>query len=56
MISKRLCHASIRTTYDVSGHLFEGRDPRDALDVSATLDLLRTLGGSKVVSLDPQNE
>ena len=29
VISRRLGHASIRTTYDVYGHLFEGRD-RDA--------------------------
>lgn len=31
MISKRLGPASIRTTYDVCGHLFEGRD-REAAD------------------------
>ena len=31
VISQRLGHASIRTTYDVYGHLFEGRD-RDAAD------------------------
>jgi integrase len=31
VISKRLGLASIRTTYDVYGHLFEGRD-RDAAD------------------------
>ena len=26
VISQRLGHASIRTTYDIYGHLFEGRD------------------------------
>jgi len=31
VISQRLGHASIRTTYDVYGHLFEGRD-REAAD------------------------
>ena len=31
VISKRLGHASIRTTYDTYGHLFEGRD-RQAAD------------------------
>ncbi|MDP8959671.1 MAG: tyrosine-type recombinase/integrase [Actinomycetota bacterium] len=30
VISKRLGHASIRTTYDVYGHLFEGRDQETA--------------------------
>lgn len=34
VISKRLGHASIRTTYDVYGHLFEGRD-REAADTLA---------------------
>lgn len=31
VISQRLGHASIRTTYDIYGHLFEGRD-REAAD------------------------
>jgi integrase len=35
VISKRLSHASIRTTYDVYGHLFEGRD-REAADTLET--------------------
>ncbi len=37
VISRRLGHASIRTTYDVYGHLFEGRD-REA---SAALEAAR---------------
>ena len=34
VVSKRLGHASIKTTYDHYGHLFEGRDEAaaDALD------------------------
>lgn len=58
VISQRLGHASIRTTYDVYGHLFEGRDREaaDALEAArarSLADFPRTLGGSKVVSLDP---
>ena len=37
VISRRLGHASIRTTYDVYGHLFEGHD-REA---SAALETAR---------------
>jgi integrase len=58
VISQRLGHASIRTTYDVYGHLFEGRDREaaDALEAArarSLADFPRTLGGPKVVSLDP---
>jgi len=58
VISQRLGHASIRTTYDVYGHLFEGRDREaaDALEAArarSLADYPRTLGVSKVVSLDP---
>lgn len=34
VISQRLGHASIRTTYDIYGHLFEGRDQEAADAVS----------------------
>ena len=57
VISKRLGHASIRTTYDVYGHLFEGRDREaaNALDAARTrsrlADSSRTLGGPEVVEL-----
>jgi len=36
VISQRLGHASIRTTYDIYGHLFEGRDRQaaDALEAA----------------------
>jgi integrase len=56
VISKRLGHASIRTTYDVYGHLFEGRDREaaNALDAArrrSLADSSRTLGGSGVVEL-----
>jgi len=53
-ISKRLGHASIRTTYEVYGHLFEGRD-REAADRlepvarQAQTDTRRT----RVVSINP---
>lgn len=58
VISKRLGHASIRTTYDVYGHLFEGRD-REAADRleevarQAQTDTRRTHGGHRVARLDP---
>jgi integrase len=41
VISQRLGHSSIRTTYDVYGHLFEGRDRRaaDALETARTRNL-----------------
>lgn len=35
VISRRLGHASIRTTYDVYGHLFEGRDQEAAAALEA---------------------
>jgi integrase len=35
VISRRLGHASIRTTYDVYGHLFEGRDQETAAALEA---------------------
>ncbi|MFQ5968490.1 MAG: tyrosine-type recombinase/integrase [Acidimicrobiia bacterium] len=38
VISKRLGHASIRTTYDVYGHLFQGRDKAAAEGSSEILD------------------
>jgi integrase len=58
VISQRLGHASIRTTYDVYGHLFEGRDrdAADALEAARTRSLAdspRTRGGSSVISIDP---
>lgn len=58
VISKRLGHASIRTTYDVYGHLFEGRDREAASALeearARTLaDSSRTPDGPTVVSLDP---
>jgi len=59
LISQRLGHASICPTYDVYGHLLEGRDREaaDALEAArarSLADFPRTPGGSKVVSLDPQ--
>lgn len=58
VISKRLGHASIRTTYDVYGHLFEGRDREAAgaleeARARSLADSSRTLDGPKVISLDP---
>lgn len=58
VISQRIGHASIRTTYDVYGHLFEGRDREaaDALEAARARSLAdspRTLDGLGVVSLDP---
>ncbi|MEX2422702.1 MAG: hypothetical protein WD990_01875 [Acidimicrobiia bacterium] len=40
-ISQRLGHASIRTTYDIYGHLFEGRDRQaaDALEAARARSL-----------------
>jgi len=35
VVSRRLGHASIRTTYDVYGHLFEGRDQEAAAALEA---------------------
>lgn len=58
VISKRLGHASIRTTYDVYGHLFEGRDREAASALEEArertlADSSRTLDGPRVISLDP---
>lgn len=58
VISKRLGHASIRTTYDVYGHLFEGRDQEaaDALEMArarSLADTSRTPDGHRVVPLNP---
>ena len=55
-ISQRLGHASIRTTYDIYGHLFEGRDRQaaDALEAARAQTLAdspRTLGRSEGPSL-----
>ena len=46
VISQRLGHASIRTTYDVYGHLFEGRDRQaaDALQAARAQALAKSLG------------
>jgi len=57
VISQRLGHASIRTTYDIYGHLFEGRDRRaaDALQAARARSLAdspRTLRRSEGPSLD----
>jgi integrase len=45
VISQRLGHASIRTTYDVYGHLFEGRDRQaaDALQAARAQALAKSL-------------
>ncbi len=56
VISKRLGHASIKTTYDHYGHLFEGRDEAaaDALDEArrrSLADQARTKRGPEVVEL-----
>ena len=56
VISQRLGHASIRTTYDIYGHLFEGRDRQaaDALEAARARSLAdspRTLGRSEPPSL-----
>ncbi len=58
VISKRLGHASIRTTYDVYGHLFEGRDREaaDALEAARTEAVaaqMRPKGGPGVTRLTP---
>lgn len=58
VISKRLGHASIRTTYDVYGHLFEGRD-REAADTleaaraEAVAAQVRPKAGPTVTTLHP---
>jgi len=57
VISQRLGHASIRTTYDVYGHLFEGRDRQaaDALEAArarSLADAARTRNRSEGMSLD----
>ncbi|MFH2072434.1 MAG: tyrosine-type recombinase/integrase [Actinomycetota bacterium] len=61
VLSRRLGHASIRTTFDVYGHLFEGRDRQaaDALDEAGTTamaashaDRMRTVASPNVASLD----
>ena len=56
-ISQRLGHASIRTTYDVYGHLFEGRDRQaaDTLEAARARSLAdspRTRNRSEGMSLD----
>ncbi len=57
VISQRLGHASIRTTYDVYGHLFEGRDREaaDALEAARarSLSSLRpTQAASAVIAIE----
>lgn len=56
VISKRLGHASISTTYDVYGHLFEGRDAEaaDKLDharARSAADTMRTPSIAKPIPL-----
>jgi len=56
VISRRLGHASIRTTYDVYGHLFAGRDQETAAALEAAraqslADSPRTLRRSGPMSL-----
>jgi integrase len=56
VISRRLGHASIRTTYDVYGHLFEGRDQEasaalEAARARSLADSPRTRGRSGPMSL-----
>lgn len=58
VISQRLGHASIKTTYDTYGHLFEGRDrmAADRLEEvarQAQTDTKRTPDGQKVIPLEP---
>lgn len=58
VISQRLGHASIKTTYDIYGHLFEGRDQEaaDRLDEvarRAQTDTRRTPDGHRVIPLNP---
>jgi integrase len=58
VISRRLGHASIRTTYDVYGHLFEGRDQEasaalEAARARSLADSSRTLRRSGPMSLEP---
>ena len=58
VISKRLGHASIRTTYDVYGHLFEGRDRKaadtlEAARAQAIAAQVRHKGGPAIASLHP---
>ena len=58
VISKRLGHVSIRTTYDVYGHLFEGRDryAADTLEAAraqAVAAQPRPKGGPGVTRLHP---
>jgi hypothetical protein len=59
--TRRVSHASIRTTSDTYGHRFEGRDRQtaDALDEAARTalaaspaDRMRTAGSTNVASLD----
>ena len=53
VISRRLGHASTRTTYDIYGHLFEGRDrERPTAWRRSLARLRRTPDGHQVVSLD----
>jgi integrase len=57
VISRRLGHASIRTTYDVYGHLFEGRDREasnalEAARARSLADSSRTLRRPGPMSLE----
>ena len=57
VISRRLGHASIRTTYDVYGHLFEGRDQEasaalEAARAQSLADSPRTPGRNRSRSLE----
>jgi hypothetical protein len=60
VVSRRLGHASIKTTFDGYGHLFEGRDRQagEALDVTgraalegSPADTLQTPAGGEVLRL-----
>jgi hypothetical protein len=59
VIQERLGHASIRTTLDTYGHLFEGLDgaAADALDAAFSrshVDRMWTETPAKVVPLNPE--
>ena len=55
VISQRLGHASIRTTYDIYGHLFEGRDREaaDALETARTEALAASPCGPRAAQPSP---